>query len=151
MPIVIQEQLHPGDIVTLKSAPDQPMTVMSVVDGEYLCAWIYEGSPMKSVYPREALAGEHVAKQERDAHAMAQAVDYIASELESKTKECEELHGLVTELMKDRAAAIKEAFRVYPEALAESALGAVGLLATRYETIKREANETIERLKKTQV
>jgi uncharacterized protein YodC (DUF2158 family) len=151
--IVVKEPFRIGDVVTLKGS-DLLMTVTCVADKEMLtagfvlCSWHCDGAPMSSVYPEEALMRNSEAQQEADARALAGAVEHISAELANKVRECDELRQLSIELFADRKSAIDYAFKVYPEKRAETSHEAAQILAERYETLKREANEIIESLKK---
>ena len=157
--MIIKELLRVGDVVTLKGNPEHPITIIDskassileesgvrMPDGWVLCTWIYDGKPHTASFPEDALVKVADTRAQEEVQALAGAAEHVSQELASKMRECDELRRLATHLSADRMSAIDLAAKTYPEKRAETSHEAVEILAERYEILKKEANEIINRL-----
>ena len=141
-----------GDVVILRGSPEQHMTVGGFDDKTrlYSLTWIFNGHPFIAHFGEELL---QKVEEKNTIDAVGQQVADLMAANQRLVTDFKNMTELATRssrnydaLMKDAAQALEFARAVYPEVDAASITEMVRGLANRYETIKREANETITQL-----
>lgn len=140
-----------GDVVALKSAPEQPMTVIGYDTKVQLYGvmWLSPDAqghvislPAAALQKHEALEGAQV-----DAAQLTAALEQAGSEVNRLRAELAQAIEMNQNAGRQLAGASAGLRKIVPPEAWSTDLGSMSIEAvTRHETIKREANEQISRL-----